>query len=105
MLVALACQQEAFRQPRPGLAAGQHVAAGVALHEVVRHEGPRIVEADVRARTVYLVQIGYIAMQVRETPATRMGRIPAYVKTFAGQAPADRELARFYARFGYRPGS
>ena len=25
-------------------------------------------EADVRARTVYLVQIGYIAMQVQETP-------------------------------------
>lgn len=62
-------------------------------------------EADVRARTVYLVQIGYIAMQVRETLATRMGRIPAYVKTFAGQAPAERELARFYARFGYKPGS
>ena len=55
-------------------------------------------EADVRARTVYLVQIGYISMQVNETLATRMSRIPAYVKTFSGKAPTERELARFYAR-------
>lgn len=60
-------------------------------------------EADVRARTVYLVQIGYISMQVEETLATRMSRIPAYVKTYAGQYPEDRELARFHARHGYRP--
>jgi len=58
-------------------------------------------EADVRARTVYLVQIGYISMQVRETLATRMGRIPAYVKTYSGQAPTRRELARFHARHGF----
>jgi AcrR family transcriptional regulator len=55
-------------------------------------------EADVRARTVYLVQIGYISMQVREDLATRMSRIPAYVKTYAGYEPTNRELARFYAR-------
>lgn len=60
-------------------------------------------EADVRARTVYLVQIGYISMQVREDPATRMARIPAYVKTYAGQAPTQKELARFHARHGFRP--
>jgi AcrR family transcriptional regulator len=60
-------------------------------------------EADVRARTVYLVQIGYISMQVQESLATRMARIPAYVKTYAGQPPMDRELARFHARHGYQP--
>lgn len=61
-------------------------------------------EADVRARTVYLVQIGYISMQVREPLATRMDRIPGYVKTYSGRAPTDRELARFHARHGFRPG-
>lgn len=55
-------------------------------------------EADVRARTVYLVQIGYISMQARESLATRMARIPAYVKTYTGQVPTDAELARFHAR-------
>ncbi len=59
-------------------------------------------EADVRARTVYLVQIGYISMQVAEDMATRMARIPAYVKTYTGQGPSASELARFHARHGYR---
>lgn len=60
-------------------------------------------EADVRARTVYLVQIGYISMQVREDRAVRMARVPAYVKTYCGQAPAPNELARFHARLGFNP--
>jgi len=60
-------------------------------------------DADVRARTVYLVQIGYIAMQVREETSVRMGRVPTYVKTFCGAAPAPNELARFYARLGFNP--
>ena len=58
-------------------------------------------DADVRARTVYLTQIGYIAMQVQETQAIRMARVPAYVSTFCGQNPTKSELARFYARLGY----
>ncbi len=57
-------------------------------------------EADVRARTVYLVQIGYISMQVDEPLETRLGRIPAYVKTYCDQAPTEREMARFLARLG-----
>ena len=54
-------------------------------------------EADVRARTVYLVQIGYISLQVQEDMATRMERMPDYVKTYTGQNPSERELARFRA--------
>lgn len=60
-------------------------------------------EADVRARTVYLVQIGYISMQVNEDLAKRMSRVPAYVKTYSGEAPTEGELARFYARHGFFP--
>lgn len=55
-------------------------------------------EADVRARTVYLTQIGYISMQVREDMATRLSRVPGYVKTFTGVAPSQSEMARFEAR-------
>lgn len=57
-------------------------------------------QADVRARTIYLTQIGYISMQVSEDLATRMARIPDYVLIFTGQRPADRELAAFRARHG-----
>ncbi|ASM75635.1 bacterial regulatory protein, tetR family (plasmid) [Pseudosulfitobacter pseudonitzschiae] len=60
-------------------------------------------EADVRARTVYLTQIGYIAMQVSEARVVRMARAPGYVKTFCGQAPSPSELARFYARLKFDP--
>jgi len=55
-------------------------------------------EADVRARTIYLVQIGYISMQAREDIETRLTRIPAYVRIYADQEPEPREIARFNAR-------
>ncbi|MEY8839382.1 TetR/AcrR family transcriptional regulator [Cribrihabitans sp. XS_ASV171] len=55
-------------------------------------------EADVRARTVYLVQIGYISMQVQEKLDTRLARIPDYVTSFTGKRAKKRELARFHAR-------
>ncbi|MBA5777529.1 TetR/AcrR family transcriptional regulator [Stappia sp. F7233] len=59
--------------------------------------------ADVRARTIYLTQIGYISMQTQEDVSARMKRIPGYVEIFTGQAPEQRELDRFFARHGYRP--
>jgi AcrR family transcriptional regulator len=55
-------------------------------------------EGDVRARTMYLVQIGYISMQVQEDLSLRLTRIPNYVKTFTGQSASVRELDRFHAR-------
>jgi AcrR family transcriptional regulator len=55
--------------------------------------------ADVRARTVYLVQIGYISMQSREDLATRLARIPTYVQIYTGTHPEPKEIARFNARF------
>ncbi|RCW85906.1 TetR/AcrR family transcriptional regulator [Paracoccus lutimaris] len=56
-------------------------------------------EADIRARTIYLVQIGYISMQAEEDIETRLMRIPLYVKIYADQEPQPREMARFNARF------
>jgi AcrR family transcriptional regulator len=57
--------------------------------------------ADVRARTVYLAQIGYISTKPDEKLPPRMARIPYYVEIFAGQAPTSRELERFFARHGH----
>lgn len=56
-------------------------------------------DADTRARTVYLVQIGYISMQADESLETRLLRIPRYVEIYTGRAPDPREIARFRARF------
>lgn len=68
-----------------------------AIRSMFLHFGFEADEADVRARTVYLTQIGYIAMQVREDQAIRLARVPAYVKTFCGAVPSETELARFRA--------
>ena len=54
--------------------------------------------ANVRARTIYLTQIGYISMKTKEDIATRMSRIPDYVQIFTGQTARTREIERFHAR-------
>lgn len=57
--------------------------------------------AEVRARTIYLVQIGYISMNTREDMEVRMKRMPDYVEIFTGQAPQRREMERFASRHGF----
>lgn len=74
-----------------------------ALRDMFIRFGHAEAVADVRARTTYLVQIGYISMQSEEDMAVRMQRIPGYIEIFTGQAPQQRELDRFFARHGYKP--
>lgn len=77
-----------------------------ALCDLLRKWGHEPIDADVRARTIYLAQIGYISMQAREPLAQRMARIPNYVEIYSGgKAPEPRELARFYAQHDYVPAS
>ncbi len=71
-----------------------------AIRDLFRRFGEDEMAADVRARTVYLVQIGYISMQSREDLDLRMTRIPHYVEIFSGKRPERRELDRFFARRG-----
>ncbi|QRM52175.1 TetR/AcrR family transcriptional regulator (plasmid) [Rhizobium sp. BG6] len=75
-----------------------------ALSKMFMRFGLKAVPADVRARTTYLVQIGYISMQSQEDIAVRMKRIPEYIAIYTGQIPQQRELDRFFARHGYKPG-
>lgn len=70
-----------------------------ALARMMMHWGHDALAADVRARTVYLVQIGYISMRPTEDLQTRLNRIPTYVEIYTGHYPAPREIARFNARF------
>lgn len=55
-------------------------------------------QSDVRARTVYYTQIGYISMMVSEPIQERLQHMPAYVENFAGQYPTESEIARFMSR-------
>lgn len=70
-----------------------------ALKDMLVRWGHAEHEADVRARTIYLVQIGYISMQANEQIETRIQRIPTYVDIYMGVTPTEREMARFKARF------
>lgn len=79
-----------------GAADQARLAALVALLERWGHSAG---DADVRARTIYLVQIGYIALRSEESLETRLGRIPHYVEIYTGRPPESREMARFRARF------
>jgi len=71
-----------------------------ALSAMLERWGHDPQDADVRSRTIYLVQIGYISMQAEETLETRLARIPNYVEIYTGRPPHPREIARFRARFG-----
>ena len=55
-------------------------------------------EADIRARILYFMQLGYHALDIRETIEQRMARVPGYLAGFTGQnSSADdiAELAKF----------
>jgi AcrR family transcriptional regulator len=69
-----------------------------ALRQMLEHWGHDAQDADVRARTIYLVQIGYISTQTVETLEARLDRVPNYVEIFTGKRPAPNEMARFRAR-------
>lgn len=73
-----------------------------ALGRMFERFGHEPVAADVRARTLYLVQIGYISMQTEEELELRLKRIPEYVAIFTGTGPEQREIDRFLSR--HKPG-
>jgi AcrR family transcriptional regulator len=60
------------------------------------------VEAETRARAIYLTQIGYISMRTRETLAERLQRIPIYAMIFGGTEPAPAEWQAFLSRHASR---
>ncbi|QPM90442.1 TetR/AcrR family transcriptional regulator [Pseudooceanicola algae] len=74
-----------------------------ALGQLLTHWGHAPADADIRARTIYLVQIGYISMRVAEPIEDRLARFPNYVEIYTGQRPPEAEMQRFKARIGYRP--
>lgn len=54
-------------------------------------------DADARARILYFMQLGYHALEVRETMATRMSRLAQYIRGFTGHDADPDALAAFLA--------
>jgi AcrR family transcriptional regulator len=73
-----------------------------AISALFRRFGYSETEADTRARTLYLTQVGYIAVRSEESLEVRLGRNPAYVLTFCGVSPTTDEVAAFNARHPVR---
>ncbi|MFV0301371.1 MAG: TetR/AcrR family transcriptional regulator [Paracoccus sp. (in: a-proteobacteria)] len=69
-----------------------------ALRDMLMRWNHPEMDADVRSRTIYLTQIGYISMRTKEDLDTRLTRIPSYVEIYTGQPAEPREIARFNAR-------
>jgi AcrR family transcriptional regulator len=89
----------------PGVEAAMAEADAVrimAITDLFRRFGYDATEADTRARTLYLTQVGYIALRSNESFEVRMSRIPAYVLTFSGMVPSETEVGTFRARHAVR---
>lgn len=62
--------------------------------------GANRAEALVRARTLYFMQIGYYALEVRESLPERLALLSDYVETFCGETPTPEDIAAFVERIG-----
>lgn len=54
-------------------------------------------DAKVRARVIYLEQIGHYSLEIEESQETKLGMLPAYIRAFSGTELTASETARFAA--------
>lgn len=69
-----------------------------AIREMFMRYGVEQKEAETRALTVYLIQIGYISMRFSEPGGVRLERVPKYVEIFTGHSCKETDLDRFAHR-------
>lgn len=55
-------------------------------------------EAAMRAKVLYFMQLGYHALEIRETMEERMAQVEGYLFGFTGQRAAPEQVAAFRAR-------
>lgn len=70
----------------------QRILAIARLYKRFGH-GPK--RADIRARILYYMQIGYYALDLDETLEERLTRVPDWVEGFTGLMPSEAELVAF----------
>ncbi len=71
-----------------------------AIAEMFGRYGYSPYEADVRARVLYFMQIGYYALDLSEPLEERLSRVEGYLLSFTGRTPRPEEVAEIcaYAR-------
>ncbi len=68
-----------------------------AVEAMFQRHGYAPPEAEIRARILYFMQLGYHALEVREPMELRMGRLAGFLKGFTGQDAAPQVIAEFNA--------
>lgn len=68
----------------------------LAIAEMFERYGYSAKEADVRARILYFMQIGYYALDLSESLEERLSRTEGYLLGFTGQHPRPEEVAALY---------
>lgn len=68
-----------------------------ALTELFRRHGFGDPESFVRARVLYFMQIGYYAIESRETLDDRLALSSVYVQVFGGEPPSPDAVDAFYS--------
>ena len=69
-----------------------------AVEEMFARFGYAPDEAAMRAKVLYFMQLGYHALEIRETMEERMTQVEGYVFAFTGQHPDADQVDRFRAR-------
>lgn len=75
-----------------------------AIEQLFLRFGTPSTEAIVRARTLYFMQLGYYALNVRETREERLALLSDYVRVFCGEDPSPADVQDFVARNFAGPG-
>lgn len=66
-----------------------------AFREMFLRFGYPPADADIRARVIYFQQIGYYALDLRESVDTRLSRVADYTRAFTGVTPPATEIEQF----------
>jgi hypothetical protein len=75
-----------------------------ALSDMFARHGYDPEEAEIRARVLYFMQIGYYTLDLAEPLEERLRRVPGYLKSFTGVEPRPEELTAFEADARRRAG-
>lgn len=67
----------------------------VAIRQMYQRHGFDDEDATIRARILYYVQVGYYALELKETMESRLSHVEAYLRAFTGEEPARADVDRF----------
>ena len=68
-----------------------------AVAQMFERHGFSAYDADIRARIIYFMQLGYHAMEVHEPMAERLNRMEGYLRGFTGEQPDTEVIETFIA--------